>query len=69
MSIDLVKLDSTGTTIICVQIEDLDSFKELVRRAMNTWQEPPIELLEFADKLLEGKVLQDYKALRNIPKA
>lgn len=42
--------------------ETTENFKTLVQRAMNTWPDAPAELKEFADLLLEGKILQDYKS-------
>lgn len=38
----------------------LEAFKTLVNRGMNTWDEAPPELKEFADILIHGEVLQDY---------
>jgi len=50
----------------CLQInvheQAVPAFKDLVQRAMNTWPDAPAELKEFADLLLEGKILQDYKS-------
>jgi len=40
----------------------LPAFRDLVQRAMNTWPDAPTELKEFADLLLDGKILQDYKS-------
>lgn len=47
---------------IYIPAKDLPQFRELVSRAMNTWADAPPELKEFADLLIEGKVLQDYKS-------
>lgn len=42
--------------------EQIEQFKTLVNRAMNTWDRAPAELKEFADMVTEGKILQDYSA-------
>jgi hypothetical protein len=45
---------------VSVDLNMIPHFKTLVQRALNTWPDAPPELKEFADLLLEGKVLQDY---------
>jgi len=58
-------LDPTGTMtkeyqIRITQASTMDAFKTLVNRGLNTWDEAPPELKEFADILIHGKALQDY---------
>lgn len=40
--------------------EQIEQFKQLVNRAMNTWDRAPAELKEFADMVTVGKILQPY---------
>ena len=47
---------------ILIDKNSLIAFKQLVNRAMNTWDRAPAELKVFADMITEGKVLQDYKS-------
>lgn len=60
-SIGIVIVDS-GHLTVYLSPKALPAFKSLVQRAMNTWPDAPAELKEFADLLLEGKILQDYKS-------
>ena len=55
-------LYADGAIQLNVSPQSLPDFKLLVQRAMNTWPDAPAELKEFADLLLEGKILQDYKS-------
>lgn len=59
---EILEWYGNGTMMVFVKNETLESFKTLVQRAMNTWPDAPAELKEFADLLLEGKILQDYKS-------
>lgn len=52
----------TLRTQITADAESTEHIKTLVQRAMNTWPDAPAELKEFADLLLDGKILQDYKS-------
>lgn len=40
----------------------MENFKIMVRRALNVWPDAPPEIKEFGDRLLEGKLLQDYQS-------
>lgn len=40
--------------------DSIEQFKQLVNRAMNTWDRAPAELKEFADMVTVGKILQPY---------
>lgn len=51
--------DNLGDIQVTVPAEYNKHFKELVRRALNTWPDCHPELKIFGDKLIEGKVLQD----------
>jgi hypothetical protein len=59
MSSIFVSNQETGTVLI-IHPEELEVFKEMVNRAMNTWDKAPPELKSFADRLLVGHELQDY---------
>lgn len=61
MAIQTMRL-STGTLVIAVQAESESAFKQLVNRACNCWPDAPAEIKEFADNVIEGRVLQDYRA-------
>lgn len=41
--------------------ESLAHFQELVHRAVNLWPDAHPEIKEFADKVTNGKVMQDYR--------
>lgn len=58
-----IKEMSSGALAIYVPAEQVESFKHLVQRAMHTWERAPISILEFADYLIEGKLVQDYRNL------
>ena len=51
---------SNRAITILVPERDIESFKELVQRATNTWDCAPPEIKEFADMLIHGEPLQDY---------
>ena len=51
---------SNRAITILVPEKDLAIFKELIRRATNTWDSAPPEIKEFADMLIHGEPLQDY---------
>lgn len=51
---------SMGTTAIFIDPSSAKSFNELVHRATNLWPDAPPEIKEFADKLIDGKIKQDY---------
>jgi len=62
-----------GTSVIRREIiihnEDTFAwFKQMIQRAFNVWDFAPAEAKEFADVVLHGKVLQDYKAQEDKPK-
>lgn len=62
-----IKDPSIGTIfqqVFITSAESHESFKKLVRRALNTWDEAPAELKEFGDILEFGAPLQDYKSQR-----
>lgn len=42
--------------------EHVKEFKTLINRAMNTWDEASPEMKEFADLVIHGKILQDYRS-------
>jgi hypothetical protein len=54
--------DSTPRINIRLSGKSLENFKKMVSRGMNTWDSAPAELKEFADLLIEGKILQDYSS-------
>jgi hypothetical protein len=58
--INITELDSAS--IIVVDKSSLPAFRDMLQRAMNTWPDAPAELKEFADLILDGKILQDYKS-------
>lgn len=67
MSVTITPLnDEVGTVLIGITASELENFKHLVQRAMNTWQDAPVSMREFADKLLHGYVRQDYAAYDHI---
>ena len=43
-----------------VGVDTISVFKELVRRALNTWPDAPAEMKTFGDMVCEGTVLQNY---------
>lgn len=51
---------STPRMQIDLSGEHIEMFKQLINRAMNTWDRAPAELKAFADMVTEGEVLQDY---------
>jgi hypothetical protein len=53
---------TTGTCLIGVPKSSIPAFKQLVRRALNTWDHAPPEIKEFGDMVEHGRVLQDYYA-------
>lgn len=56
-------VDIDGTPVMTIRIVGVDSqltFIQLLRRAMNTWDQAPAEVKEFADMAEFGYPLQDY---------
>lgn len=51
-----------GYTIQLRNVDSIEHFKLMVRRALNVWPDAPPEIKEFGDRLLEGKLLQDYQS-------
>lgn len=43
-----------------VTAESIENFKALMNRALNTWDNAPVELKELGDMVVQGKILQDY---------
>lgn len=52
----------TGVVSVEVPPEDTAAFTELIQRGANLWPDAPATIKEFADKVTNGKVLQDYKS-------
>ena len=48
-------------TVRIVGDADIALFQQLVRRALNTWDNAPPQIKEFGDLVTEGKILQDYQ--------
>lgn len=46
---------------VAMPISCKKDFEELVFRATNLWPDAPPYIKEFADKLIHGKILQDYR--------
>jgi hypothetical protein len=56
--------DNAGTIITLhleITEESLVSFRRMLARALNTWDNAPGELKELSDMLEHGKILQEYK--------
>lgn len=62
MSIAILDEQKHTHPLVLIQISEgeIEAFKHLVQRAMNTWQDAPLSMREFADILLVGHVRQDY---------
>jgi hypothetical protein len=48
--------------LISVGPDQVESFKLLVSRALNTWADAPVAMKELGDMLTHGRVTQDYEA-------
>ena len=51
---------SDGAINVEIRPEALNDFKELVRRATNTWPDAPQNIHEFSDIIRVGHIQQDY---------
>jgi hypothetical protein len=57
----------TNDTHITIAGDDVSNFKDLVQRGANLWPDAPASIKEFADKVTNGTVLQDYKSQEKKP--
>lgn len=65
---DALLPDPQGVPVATVRItgsKDIELFKQLVNRAMNCWDTAPAELKEFADRVTEGRIQQNYVSFSN----
>lgn len=60
-AIQVVQLATGGATLVSIPPALLPAFKELVFRGTNLWPDAKPEIKDFADVLMYGKPLQDYK--------
>ena len=56
-------IGTIGHQILILDHESFESFKTLLNRALNTWDDAPPELKALADTIIYGQQLQDYNNL------
>ena len=63
--------DNKDTIISIVVVvdspESLAAFSQMVNRGVQTWTDAPTEIKEFADEVISGKHMQNYRFLNNEP--
>jgi hypothetical protein len=59
--------DQSKPADVKIHASDWAGFKELVRRGINTWDSAPPGIKVIADLITEGRAMQDYYSLANIP--
>lgn len=64
MSITIHPAIRDGDILVCVSAESISEFKQLVTRAMNTWQEASDEMERFSEIIQFGRVVTH--ALQNL---
>jgi hypothetical protein len=57
-------IQTSTSTIITIDSNLLEQFKDLINRSLNCFPDAHPELKEFGDLITEGKVLQDYSSQR-----
>lgn len=55
------EIGTLGFAIVIDKADSMEAFKNLIQRGANLWPDAPAEIKEFADKITNGQVLQDYR--------
>lgn len=57
-----------GTLVIVVAEHNVEAFKKLIARGINTWDSAPPDIKEFHDLVINGEILQNYQTESNLKK-
>ena len=52
----------TGELNIFISGEDMNDFKHLINRGLNTWDRAPARIKELGDLIIHGEITQNYQA-------
>ena len=56
-----------GFSIVIDHADDMAAFAMMVNRGVQTWTDAPVSIKEFADEVSNGKHMQNYRYLANLP--
>lgn len=67
MPLPSTKTEPVGYVIVVDSAESMAAFAQMVNRGVQTWTDAPTEIKEFADEVISGKHMQNYRFLANEP--
>ncbi len=67
MPLPSTKTEPVGYVIVVDSAESMAAFAQMVNRGVQTWTDAPVEIKEFADEVISGKHMQNYRFLANEP--
>ena len=67
MPLPSTKTDPVGYVIVVDSAESMAAFAQMVNRGVQTWTDAPTEIKEFADEVISGEHMQNYRFLNNEP--
>ena len=56
-----------GFVVTIDTADSMAAFSQMVNRGVQTWTDAPTEIKEFADEVISGKHMQNYRFLANQP--